>query len=109
MGALSGTPVRVKLDSKTSSPESVAITFCSGYLQWFISSFLKRYPVEWLQSRWDDGGGEDSSLLNEQERLSCQRVFKAHVEQMILFFNAKRTGKDVEFLQLRITDAASPS
>ena len=109
MGALWGTPAEIKLDLKSSSPESVAFTFCSSYLTWFITSFLKKYPVQWLQCRWDEGGGGEGALVNEQERLSCQRDFEAHVQRMIWFRNAKRIDKDVEFLHLRITDAMSTS
>ena len=107
MGALSGTPLEVKLDFRISSPESAAMEFCSSYLPWLVRSFLKRYSVQWLQSRWDEGGGAEDALIEVGEKLSCVREFEAHVQHMISFLHARRTDKDVEFLQLRITDAAS--
>ena len=108
MGALSGTPAVIKLDLKTTSFESAAMEFCSSYLPMFISTFLQNNTMEWLQSRWNESGGGVAAIVNEQERLSCQRDFEAHVQHMISFLHARRTDKDVEFLQLRITDAASP-
>ena len=108
MGALSGTPLEVKLDLRISSPKSAAMEFCSSYLPWLVRSFLQKHPAEWLENRWDEGGGEEDVIVNEQERLSCQRDFEAHVQHMISFLHARRTDKDVQFLQLRITDAASP-
>lgn len=110
MGVLSGTPLEVKLDLRTSSPESAAMEFCSSYLPLFTSSFLQQkqkywYSAERLQSRWDES---EAVVVNEQERLSCQRDFEAHVQHMISFLHARRTDKDVEFLQLRITETASP-
>lgn len=108
MGALSGTPVVIKLDLKTTSYESAAMEFCSSYLPWLVRSFLKRYSVQWLQSRWDEGGGREDALIEVGEKLSCERDFEAHVQHMISFLHARRTDKDVEFLQLQITDAASP-
>ena len=108
MGVFSGTPAVIKLDLRSSSPESVAIQFCSSYLPRFVSSFLQRYSVQWLQSRWNESGGREDALVSEQERLSCRRDFEAHVQHMISFLHARRTDKDVEFLQLRITDAAVP-
>eukprot|EP01035_Chromulina_nebulosa_P023333 gene23333-30241_t len=108
VGALWGTPAEMKIDLKTTSPERIVAEFCSSYLPWFIRSFLQQYPVPWLQSRWDERGGGDAALVDEQERLSCLSDFEAHVRHMISFHNARRTDQDVEFLQLRITAAASP-
>jgi hypothetical protein len=91
--------MEILLDWKNTSPEHAASSFCIEHLPGLIGVFLSSVGR-------NESVGE-SSFYNE--RLSCQSEFERHIKRMIAFIDAIRTEKDVEFLLLRITDAASPT
>ena len=101
LSSLWGSPMEISLDRKNTSPAHAASSFCIEHLPGLIGVFLSSVGR-------NESVGE-SSFFNEQERLSCQSEFERHLKRMIAFIDAIRTEKDVEFLLLRITDAASPT